>query len=178
MRWKLQSPSPALVVACIALLVALGPAVRADNTILSSDIVNGEVRTEDLGDFAVTIGKIALNAIVSSRVADSSLTGIDVLNESLTSADLKGADFSSAINLGAGAVVNGRCSDFAVATPGAGVSAGEAVLVSLQGAVAPGMLIYGVRAPSLNTITLKICNLTGGASPAIVNLPFRVLTFG
>jgi hypothetical protein len=40
------------------------------------------------------------------------------------------------------------------------------------------MLLYGVNVPADNQVTLKVCNLTGGTSPAITNLPVRVVTFG
>jgi hypothetical protein len=52
------------------------------------------------------------------------------------------------------------------------------VVFSLQAAAPQGMLFYGVRVPVDNQVTLKLCNLTGGISPAISNLPVRVMTFG
>ncbi len=163
---NLKTPSPALVVACIALIVALGPAVRAANTIFSTDIVDGDVQTVDLADFAVTRTKLGLNSIGSNNVVNGALTG----------ADLKGANGNSAISLAAGAVANGRCKDFPVVV--AGASLGEAVVVSLKRSVPSGMLIYGVMVPAANRVTVKVCNLTGGTSPAISALPLRVFTFG
>ncbi len=195
-----------MVMACIALLVALGPAVLAANTIGSSDIIdesilsqdikNGEVQTVDLADLAVTQAKLGPSAVGTGNVADNSLTGADladfavtrtklglnsigsnnVVNEALTGADLKGANGNSAISLAAGAVANGRCKDFPVVV--AGASLGEAVVVSLKRSVPPGMLFYGVMVPAANRVTVKVCNLTGGASPAISALPLRVFTFG
>jgi hypothetical protein len=166
-RGKLKRPSPALVVACIALFVALGPAAYAANTIFSTDIVDGEVKTVDLGDEAVTNPKLALNSVGTGRVIDNSLT----------SADLKGADVKGGkVSFSLGAVANGRCADFSVAT--AGAKTGEGVVFSLQAAAPQGMLFYGVRVPVDNQVTLKLCNLTGGISPAISNLPVRVMTFG
>lgn len=140
---KLKSPSPALVVACIALLVALGPAVHAANTVFSTDIVDGEVQTVDLADLAVTQAKLGPSAVGTGNVADNSLTGADladfavtrtklglnsigsnnVVNEALTGADLKGANGNSAISLAAGAVANGRCKDFHVVVAGASLGA-------------------------------------------------------
>jgi hypothetical protein len=40
------------------------------------------------------------------------------------------------------------------------------------------VLLYGARVPSAGTVTLKICNLTGGTMPALTNFPIRVITFG
>lgn len=167
MTVKLKKPSPALIVACIALFVALGPAVKAANTVFSTDIVDGEVRTEDLANSAVTVAKLALNSVRTENV----------VNNSLTAADLKGADVNGAlISFPAGAVANGRCVNFTLVAPGA--APGEAVVLSLMDAAPQGMLFSGVRVPLTNRVTLKVCNLTGGPSPAISSLPVRVLTFG
>ena len=167
MTINLKRPSPTLVVACIALLVALGPAVHAANTVFSTDIVDGEVQTADLADLAVTLAKLAPNSVRS----------VNVENNSLTAADLKGADVNGAlISLPAGAVVNGRCKDLTLAAFGA--APGEVVIVSLKAAAPQGMLFSGVRVPSANRVTLKVCNLTGAPSPAISSLPIRVLTIG
>ena len=165
MTVKFKKPSPALIVACIALLVALGPAVHAANTVFSTDIVDGEVKTADLADAAVTFAKLAPNAVRSENV----------LNNSLTAADLKGADVNGAlISFPAGAVAIGRCKDFALVAPGA--APGEAVVLSLMAAAPQGMLFSGVRVHLANRVTLKVCNLTGGPSPVISSLPVRVLT--
>ena len=60
-------PSPALVIACVALFVALtGSAIAAGvgkNTVRSPQIVNGTIRTVDLRDNAVAAGKIAPDAV-------------------------------------------------------------------------------------------------------------------
>jgi hypothetical protein len=50
------------------------------------------------------------------------------------------------------------------------------VIFSINGAAPAGVLFYGVRAPSNGHVTLKVCNFTGGAMPAIVNLPVSVIT--
>ena len=52
----------------IALFLALSTgAAYAANTVLSTDIVNGEVKTADLHSGAVTTGKIAANAVPAPR---------------------------------------------------------------------------------------------------------------
>src|SRR5262245_44275715 len=115
---RLSMPSPALVVACIALLVALGPAVRAANTVFSTDIGGGEVKTADIGFRAINSYKLGKNAVNTIHVWDNTLTGND----------LKGANVDAVISLAAGAVANGRCVERTLAA--AGASIGEAVLVS------------------------------------------------
>jgi hypothetical protein len=165
--FKLNKPSPALVVATIALFVSLGPVVKAANTVFSTDIVDGEVKTADLADESVTSAKLAPNSVRSANV----------VNNSLTTADIKGADVNPAfINLAAGAVAIGRCVDLTIVA--AGTAVGEGVLLTLLAAAPAGMLFTAVRVPLANRVTLKACNLTGGASPAISSLPVRVITFG
>ena len=162
---KLKTPSSALVVACVAFLVALGPAVRAADTVFSTDIVDLEVKTADIATAAVIHAKLGPNAVRT----------VNVLNESLTSADLRGANINRGISLAAGAVANGSCKDVFLAAAGAAV--GEAVLVSLRGPAPEGLLLQGVRVPSANQVIVKICNLAGAPSPQI-SLPIRVMTFG
>ena len=64
-------PSPALVIACIALFAALtGSAIAAGvgkNTVRSPQIVDGTIRTVDLRDNAVAAGKIAPDAVDTDR---------------------------------------------------------------------------------------------------------------
>lgn len=40
------------------------------------------------------------------------------------------------------------------------------------------MLFYGVRVAVNDQTVMKLCNFTGASSPAITNLPVRVITFG
>jgi hypothetical protein len=47
---RLRTPSPALVIACLALFVALGGVAYAAATIGSEDIVNGSIRNRDFKD--------------------------------------------------------------------------------------------------------------------------------
>jgi hypothetical protein len=54
-----RRPSPALIVAIAALIVALGGTAIAANTIRSSDIVDGQVMTPDLHRGAVVPAKIS-----------------------------------------------------------------------------------------------------------------------
>ena len=41
-----------------------------------------------------------------------------------------------------------------------------------------GMFIPAIRVPSAGSITLNICNVTGGASPAVTGLAVRAGTVG
>jgi hypothetical protein len=75
------------VVASLALFVALGGTAYAVNTIGSTDIIDGEVKSVDIGP----------NAVDSARVRDETLNtfdvhsflGVDVVDGSLTGADIQ-----------------------------------------------------------------------------------------
>lgn len=174
-----------MIVSCLALLVALGPAVRAadtigssdiiDESILSADIKNGEVKADDVGDLAITSGKLAPNSVGGGKIIDGSIASAEIINNSLTSLDIKGADITGPLQVTANAVPNGRCANANVTVGGA--ASGEVPVLALKGSVPPGILFVAVRVPSANTVTVKVCNFTGAASPAI-NVPARIMTFG
>jgi len=92
-------PSPALVIACLALFAALtGSAFAAGvgkNTVRSPQIVDGTIRTIDLRDNAVAAGKIAPNAVDTTEIAENGVESSDVAPDSLTAQDLGAASVTS-----------------------------------------------------------------------------------
>jgi hypothetical protein len=92
-------PSPALVIACIALFAALtGSAIAAGvgkNTVRSPQIVDGTIRTVDLRDNAVAAGKIAPDAVDTTEIAENGVASSDVAPDSLTAQDLGPASVTS-----------------------------------------------------------------------------------
>jgi len=77
------------VISTLCLVLVLGGgAAYAANTVLSSDIVDGEVKTADLANNAVRGTKIANAQIQSIDVKDAGLTGADVADGSLTGDDI------------------------------------------------------------------------------------------
>jgi hypothetical protein len=91
-------PSPAMVLAFIALLVALGSSAYAQlriprnsvgtaqlkrNAVRNSDIFRGAVSTSKLRNSAVTNSKLAANAVTGNKVQDGSLTGADLVLSTL-----------------------------------------------------------------------------------------------
>lgn len=72
-------PSPAMVVACLALLVALtGTSVAAVQAIAPNSVGTAQLRTG-----AVTNPKLKANAVTGAKVANRSLTAIDFQASSL-----------------------------------------------------------------------------------------------
>jgi hypothetical protein len=103
---KRHAPSPAMIVALVALFVALGGAAYAgvtlsNNSVRSGTIVNGQVKTVDLANSAVANAKLKNNSVNSAKIKnntvasgdiqDGTITGADVADNSLTGADLGNA---------------------------------------------------------------------------------------
>jgi hypothetical protein len=72
-RLRLTRPSPALVIALVALFVALGGTGYA-----ALKLPKNSVGTKQLKKNAVTGSKIKANAVTSSKVKNGSLTGADI----------------------------------------------------------------------------------------------------
>ncbi len=102
------------VASSIALFIALGTggayaadtigsADIIDESILSQDIKNGEVKTSDLGGAAVSNGKLGTNAVGTGKVLDESLTALDLGPASVGTSEIADAAIANA-DLAAGAV--------------------------------------------------------------------------
>jgi hypothetical protein len=95
-------PSPAMIIACLALLLALtGSAIAAGiakNSVRSAQIVDGTVRIVDLHDGAVNSAKVSDNSLTADdlgpnaagpeEIAENAVSSSKVAPDSLTSADL------------------------------------------------------------------------------------------
>jgi hypothetical protein len=78
MRVLRRTPSPAMVIALIALFVAMGGGAYA-----AIKLPKNSVGTKQLKKNAVTSSKIKASAVKGSKVANNSLTGNDILESSL-----------------------------------------------------------------------------------------------
>jgi hypothetical protein len=84
-------PSPAMVVAFVALLAALsGTAVAlpGTNTVDSGDIKQGAVKTKDIANGAVTTKKLKNGAVATKKLKNGAVNSQKVKDESLTGADI------------------------------------------------------------------------------------------
>ena len=92
-------PSPAMIIACLALLLALtGSAIAAGvakNSVRSAQIVDGTVRTLDVRENAVNAAKIAPDAVGAEEIAENAVSSPEVAQDSLTAADLGAASVTS-----------------------------------------------------------------------------------
>jgi len=91
--------SPALVISCVALFLALtGSALAvgiAKNSVRSAQIVDGSVRTVDLRDNSVNGLKIAPDAVGAEEIVESAVASSEVAPDSLTNQDLGAASVTS-----------------------------------------------------------------------------------
>jgi hypothetical protein len=92
-------PSPALVISCLALFMALtGSAFAvgiAKNSVRSAQIVDGTLRTVDLRDNAVNSPKIAPDAVGSEEIAENAVASPEVAQDALTAGGRGAASVAS-----------------------------------------------------------------------------------
>lgn len=150
---RIVKPSPAMAVSGLALLISLGVAARAANTVGSTDIIDGQVMTVDLANNAVNSGK--------------------VLDNSLTLADVAGVNITGAISLSG--IPNGRCTQVTFNIGGALV--GDTPVVTTRAAIQNGIILYGMRVATAGHVEVSACNFSGVAMNPISNFPVRVITF-
>ncbi len=132
-NWKLLRPSPAMVVAVIALIAGLGGGAYAATLVTGAQIKN--------------------NSITGADIRNSSLTGNDIRNESLSGADVKNGSLQAA-DLSAAAKASLR----AVGVAGASGPAGPQGLAGPPGAVGPSNTYAAFRASG--TVVSGIGTLT------------------
>lgn len=86
-------PSPALVISCVALFVALtGSAFAAGllrpNSVGTRQIVDGGVRTADIQQGSVDVTKLAPNSVTMTQIGENAVDGPEILHDSVAASDL------------------------------------------------------------------------------------------
>lgn len=76
------------VASTLALIIAVGGggvavAAVAVNSVGSPQIIDGSIKTRDLGTESVSLSRIKANAVGPAKVIDESLTGADIKNDTL-----------------------------------------------------------------------------------------------
>jgi hypothetical protein len=134
-RAWIRLPSPAMGVALIALVVALGGTSYAalrigtkqirNNAVTSEKIRNGAVKNVDLGRNSVVTAKIVASAVTGLQIRDGSVGNGDLANDAVTGSKLRGGavgnsdlatDAVTSSKLRGGAVGNSDLADNAVAS--------------------------------------------------------------
>lgn len=159
-------PSPALVIACLALFMALtGSAFAvgiAKNSVRSAQIADGTVRSIDLRDNAVNSPKIAPDAVGAEEIAENAVQSPEVTPDTLTANDLA-PDSVNSSELGAVTLRSSNAKLAKGASGGVSVNcaAGEQVL---SGGGQPGHFGTEMTStrPSGNGWLYQAVNNTGG----------------
>jgi hypothetical protein len=93
---KLRPRSAYDVMAALALFVALSTGgAYAANTVFSTDIVDGEVKQQDLANGAVTGGKLAANSVLTPKLADGAVTSAKLLDDTQPGGGLNTQDLAT-----------------------------------------------------------------------------------
>jgi hypothetical protein len=96
MHWISKSrPSPAMVVALIALFVSMGGAGYAAAKIGSAQVKNNSLRGKDIRNSTITGKDVRNSGLAGTDVKNGSLTGRDTQDGSLTSGDVQNNGLTS-----------------------------------------------------------------------------------
>lgn len=90
----LRQNTLAFIALCVALFSLGGATAYAVNTVRSTDIVDGQVLTQDLANNAVTTAKIKDGQVTNADLAANSVGGGKILDNNITGADVNEATLS------------------------------------------------------------------------------------
>lgn len=161
-------PSPALIIACLALFVALGGVGYAafklkPNSVKTKNIKNGAVKEKKIADGAVTTRKIADGAVTTGKIADKAVTS--------------GKFFLSvASTQNVGSIAGGACTTLNIPTPG--LAATDHVLATPPPGYTDTFSLTADPDPGAGQVVLQLCNLFqggGSADPDGGGGPYKVL---
>jgi hypothetical protein len=172
-----RKPSPAMIVAILALIVAMAGGAYAaavpKNSVGAKQLKKNAVKTGKIVNGAVTSDKIANSAVTSDKIANSAVTGGKIADKGVTS----GKFFLSVVsNQNIGPVPGSTCSTFAISTPG--IQATDHVLVTPPPGWTDTFTLVGDPDPAGNQVVVQFCNtFTGGgaADPDGGGGPYKVL---
>jgi hypothetical protein len=150
-RKRIGLPSPAMVVAVIALIAVLGGSAVA----AMHGLPKNSVGTHQIKSRAITAGKIARNAVSGAKVANHSLTGADINLAALGTvpAATSAAHAASADTLGGHAgvcpdgtrLIRGICFDSSSSGPVSSVTAAEDACAARGGWLPSPLELYATR---------------------------------
>lgn len=119
---RVRRPSPAMVVAILALCLAVGgtsfAAVKlGKNAVKTKNIKNGAVKASKLAGNAVTEGKIATNAVTESKIAGNAVTEGKIASGAVSAGKLAGSAKSTWVETQLGGFTIARQSGGVTVTP-------------------------------------------------------------
>jgi hypothetical protein len=165
-------PSPAMIVACLALLLALtGSAVAAGvakNSVRSAQIVDGTVRTLDLRDSAVNSAKVADDSLIATDLAPDSVGTSEIAENAVASPEVA-PDSLTAGDLGANSVASSEVTDQSLTANDLGPDSAGSSEVAADAVGSSELQSGSVRAAELAPI-VQASNSTaikGGANASV-----------
>jgi hypothetical protein len=96
MKRSVRLPSPAMVVALLALVTSVGGTVTAAVLITSADIQDNTIRSVDIRNETIRSADVDNGSLTGADVKNGSVAGVDVKNETLTGADVKDGSLTGA----------------------------------------------------------------------------------
>ena len=171
----------------LALLIALGTgSAYAANTVFSTDIVDGEVKTADLHGNAVTSNRIYPGSVTNTDIGADAVDGSKILDESLFDTDLAVGSVRTSQILD-GQVGNADLANSAV--NGAKVSNNSITTSDIAGAATSGAVsLSGIPNGRCSQVSLGVGGAQVGEVPALATngaiqngvflYPMRVETAG
>ena len=155
--------------ALIALFLALGgTSAYAANTVFSSDIVDGEVKTPDLAASAVTNGKLATNAVSNSKINDTAVNSAKVADNSLTGTDINEGSLVIPPSTGALKRIDFRSN--AAATPATILNLGGLTITAKCGEDDPSFFPFEVNATTaVDNANINLILFPVGSPPEQTN---------
>jgi hypothetical protein len=155
-------PTPAMVVACLALFVAMGgvgyAAVKLKpNSVKTKSIKNGAVTEAKIADGAGTGPKIADGAVTSTKIADGAVTSTKIADRAVTSGKFF---LNSVTTQNFGAIAGPSCDSRQVAVPG--LQATDYVVVTPPPGYPNTFTLEGHPNAAGTGVTLVACNTFDG----------------
>lgn len=162
METKDFRPSPAMVVACLALFVALGSGAYA-----AVKLKPNSVKAKNIKANAVTGPKIASNAVSAGKIANNAVTAAKIENSAVTSPKIADLAVNNA-KLGLNSVATGKIADDAVTTQKIGPGAVTKGKFAVTG-TATNTFGFSLN----NTCTVASFTATGVRAGDVVAFSFR-----
>lgn len=186
-------PSPAMVVALLALCVSLGGvsygalklkanSVKTKNlkagAVTEAKIAGGAVTTGKIGNGAVTGGKIGDGAVNSAKIADGAVNAAKIGDGQVGSAELGAGSvtpekffLSTVRNVNLASIAANDCFSDSVVT--AGILPTDRVFISTPATLESGIVVFGEA--DTNSLTIDFCNIKVAASGNPGSQPFGIL---
>ncbi len=165
-----QHVTYANVASTLALVVALGTGTAyAANTIGSSDIIDGAVKTVDLASGAATSGKIRDAGVGTADLGDGAVTSSKIADGSVTAAELA-PEAVTGPAIGVGAVANSEIAADAVSSSKIAAGAVGSSEVADGSLTANDIGTAAVGASEVADNALTFSDIAGGGSGGSVSL--------